>query len=379
MEFIDKSQIMQGIEQDSTADILEKGMSHKYYKREGTPGNYKYYYSEYEYKREKGIPVSLKGELGEIREFEGKFYRKQAEGKWLEVSSDGLTKKEHQDSLKRAQDTERKYLEQESQAPLMIKQEIAKQTSIITKLSDVEIDIEKEENKKYSIFGYREHLIDYGTNNGDKDLVEYAKTASDKQIEQRMKSDKYEEQFQDKTPEKRKDSHDSRFKFHKGTAVSFTHKGEVIQGTISDYDYNFVTFKKEYSIDYKKDGKSLTMIGVPEEKIEKEYENWLKQSNPENKTGKDFKLKHLLKQTENKLKQINVGSIEKHLKKLSEDSRIADLESRLAMDCLHLIYTDKEISSWYKDESVKDNHVLTLAKTALNNIIDVKTMIGNIK
>lgn len=44
---------MQGIEPDFTADILEKGINHKYFKREGTPGNYKYYYTEEQYKKEK--------------------------------------------------------------------------------------------------------------------------------------------------------------------------------------------------------------------------------------------------------------------------------------------------------------------------------------
>ncbi len=54
MEFIDKSQIMQGIGPDTTADLLEKAMGHKYFKREGAPGNYKYYYTEEEYKQAKG-------------------------------------------------------------------------------------------------------------------------------------------------------------------------------------------------------------------------------------------------------------------------------------------------------------------------------------
>ena len=33
---------------------IEKAQSHKYFKREGTPGNYKYYYTEAEYKQAKG-------------------------------------------------------------------------------------------------------------------------------------------------------------------------------------------------------------------------------------------------------------------------------------------------------------------------------------
>ena len=35
-------------------DMIEKAMNHKYFKREGTPGNYKYYYTEAEYKQAKG-------------------------------------------------------------------------------------------------------------------------------------------------------------------------------------------------------------------------------------------------------------------------------------------------------------------------------------
>ncbi|MFA5634226.1 MAG: hypothetical protein WC973_03690 [Candidatus Dojkabacteria bacterium] len=53
MEFIDKRDIMKGIGSDTTADLLEKAMGHKYFKREGSPGNYKYYYTEAEYKKAK--------------------------------------------------------------------------------------------------------------------------------------------------------------------------------------------------------------------------------------------------------------------------------------------------------------------------------------
>ena len=35
-------------------DLIEKAVGHKYFKREGTPGNYKYYYTEAEYKEAKG-------------------------------------------------------------------------------------------------------------------------------------------------------------------------------------------------------------------------------------------------------------------------------------------------------------------------------------
>ena len=35
-------------------NLIEKAGNHKYFKREGTPGNYKYYYTEAEYKQAKG-------------------------------------------------------------------------------------------------------------------------------------------------------------------------------------------------------------------------------------------------------------------------------------------------------------------------------------
>lgn len=53
MEFIDKSNIMKGIGSDSTADLLEKAMGHKYFRREGSPGNYKYYYTKEQYNKAK--------------------------------------------------------------------------------------------------------------------------------------------------------------------------------------------------------------------------------------------------------------------------------------------------------------------------------------
>lgn len=37
-----------------TAADIEKAAGHKYYKREGTPGNYKYYYTEEQYRKAKG-------------------------------------------------------------------------------------------------------------------------------------------------------------------------------------------------------------------------------------------------------------------------------------------------------------------------------------
>lgn len=76
-------------------NLIEKGMGgHKYFKREGTPGNYKYYYTEGEYKQAKGKGIEGKGSFETI-EKDGKKYKLQSNGKYLEVSEQGMTKKEH--------------------------------------------------------------------------------------------------------------------------------------------------------------------------------------------------------------------------------------------------------------------------------------------
>lgn len=57
-------------------------------------------------------------------------------------------------------------------------------------------------------------------------------------------------------------------RFEKGQKVKVTTKsGKSIEGTVKDWDYNYCTFEKEYAIDYLKDGKVWTMIGVPEKNI----------------------------------------------------------------------------------------------------------------
>jgi len=239
--------ILNNISADSTADILEKSMGHKYFKREGVPGHYKYYYTEADYKAGRSS------------------------------TSEPEEKVQKND-----------------------------------RLEDVK--------KNISEYGVEDYDLLLGVLSRASESYSYkGETKADK-------SDKVKiiEIIQDRLRELKKEI-DAKAQQEKAPSES-----------------------KE-SGSGKKDGK-----------------------------GKDFKLKYLLGQTESKFKQINVGSIEKHLKDLSQDSRISDLEGRLAMDCLHLVYTSKEISSWFKDESVKDNHVLTLAKTALNNIIDVKQMIAEI-
>lgn len=57
--------------------------------------------------------------------------------------------------------------------------------------------------------------------------------------------------------------------FEKGQRVRVTkNNGEVVEGTIRDWDYNPCTFAREYSLDYMKDGKRWTMICIPEANVE---------------------------------------------------------------------------------------------------------------
>jgi hypothetical protein len=70
-------------------DLIEKA---KYIRREGIKGNYRYVYEEpHNSDIEKGgKPASI----GEIREWGGKKFKKQPNGKWVEVSEHGMTKKQ---------------------------------------------------------------------------------------------------------------------------------------------------------------------------------------------------------------------------------------------------------------------------------------------
>lgn len=58
-------------------------------------------------------------------------------------------------------------------------------------------------------------------------------------------------------------------KFKAGQQVRVTRKnGEIVEGAIRDWDYNCCTFEQEYDLDYLKDGKTWTIIGIPEANIE---------------------------------------------------------------------------------------------------------------
>lgn len=56
--------------------------------------------------------------------------------------------------------------------------------------------------------------------------------------------------------------------FKKGQAVIVTTKKGKIESKISSVDTNICTWETEYSVDYLKDGKTWTMIGVPARAIE---------------------------------------------------------------------------------------------------------------
>lgn len=104
---------MQGIGPDSTADILEKGKS---------------------------------AMVGEIREWSGKKYKKQANGKWLEVSEYGMTKKEHLESKRRANVSAETAFREARRSDLdKYEKEQDKHREAISKLSDEEVDIDVKE------------------------------------------------------------------------------------------------------------------------------------------------------------------------------------------------------------------------------------------
>lgn len=54
-------------------DFIEKSLNHKYYKREGTPGHYKYYYTEAEYKAAKSAGGSASPADQKMQSFLNKF------------------------------------------------------------------------------------------------------------------------------------------------------------------------------------------------------------------------------------------------------------------------------------------------------------------
>jgi hypothetical protein len=56
--------------------------------------------------------------------------------------------------------------------------------------------------------------------------------------------------------------------FKKGQSVIVTTKNGNVKGVISSVDTNICTWETEYSVDYLKNGKTWTMIGVPARAID---------------------------------------------------------------------------------------------------------------
>lgn len=56
--------------------------------------------------------------------------------------------------------------------------------------------------------------------------------------------------------------------FKKGQSVIVNTQNDKIEGTITSVDTNVCTFETDYSVDYLKDDKVWTMIGVPARAIE---------------------------------------------------------------------------------------------------------------
>lgn len=61
--------------------------------------------------------------------------------------------------------------------------------------------------------------------------------------------------------------------FKKGQLVIVTTKNGKVEGVITSIDTNICTFEIEYSIDYLKDGKLWTIIGVPAQAIKADTRN----------------------------------------------------------------------------------------------------------
>ena len=56
--------------------------------------------------------------------------------------------------------------------------------------------------------------------------------------------------------------------FKKGQSVIVTTKNGNVKGVISNVDTNICTWETEYSVDYLKNGKTWTMIGLPARAID---------------------------------------------------------------------------------------------------------------
>jgi hypothetical protein len=121
-------------------DVIEKALSHKYYKREPKAGGgYKYYYTKEQYEKAKGKSgEEVKKEVGSIVEHNGKKYKKQSNGKWVEVSEMGMTKHEHKREIVEKQVGQGKSVMRSGKRNVTVDKKIQELSDIESKLSDKE-------------------------------------------------------------------------------------------------------------------------------------------------------------------------------------------------------------------------------------------------
>ena len=76
-----------------------------------------------------------------------------------------------------------------------------------------------------------------------------------------------------------------------------------------------------------------------------------------------MKLKPELDLVVAKFKQIR--NLEEYAETLKKSGNYKDFETRLAWDCLHAVMPSSTICEWYEKYDCNDDHITTLAKTAL--------------
>ena len=85
---------------------------------------------------EKGKPA----QVGEVRDWQGKRMRKQANGKWLEISERGMTKKEHEEELARNNKEKERRLTNKYKVGPTVENQIRLHDTLSSKLSEKEYD-----------------------------------------------------------------------------------------------------------------------------------------------------------------------------------------------------------------------------------------------
>ena len=84
-----------------------------------------------------------------------------------------------------------------------------------------------------------------------------------------------------------------------------------------------------------------------------------------------MKLQQELIPLQKKLASI-LPQIQKHAEQLKSNKDYKNFETRLAWDCLRAVTSSKEICEWYEKYKCNDDHIGTLAKSALRAVYPVK-------